>query len=516
MAEKVNAHRDNESATPIIDAHVHIFNALDIPVEGYLRSRSPDIVDFILPNLFTYLTDRMRDRCVLREQVNQYGDLMAVVKSMAEEESPERFAQTAEEEALGEYVSPEESLDEYVGTPKDESVGLKWLYTILLKVFSVYMWQRLDLWEKALTKDAGRLAGDLLDIDWGKRVDLYVPLMVDYEYWFKNTLDHDLESQIQDIYENAVIPNQGRIHPFVPFDPARQLVWEKRDKMLTPDGQRPKYSSLDLVKDAIENKGFIGVKLYNSLGYKPIGNNDLLTPLRRKRIAVRNGKMPYLFPDVDYDRVLWELYEYCAEEQIPITTHCQTGGIEAYPEASFDFCDPVFWREVLDKYKDLRLNLGHFGWGQKQGYKNESDNWVRKICEMIIKYDHLYADVSHHNVVSSSGRRKHISSYEAMRNDYAGKGLEKLKKRILYGSDWHVLKRVKNFEIFMAKYIQVMEQASFYTKEEMENFLGGNALEFLGLLPGGKNRERLKDFYAKEKIPPPYWFTSTASQKPSA
>jgi hypothetical protein len=105
-----------------------------------------------------------------------------------------------------------------------------------------------------------------------------------------------------------------------------------------------------------------------------------------------------------------------------------------------------------------------------------------------------------------------------MRADYAGKDLEKLKKRILYGSDWHVLKRVKNFEIFMEKYIQVMGQAGFYTEEEMGDFLGGNALEFLGLLPGGKNRKRLERFYnnpTNRIDSPPDWFTSTAHRKPS-
>jgi hypothetical protein len=68
----------------------------------------------------------------------------------------------------------------------------------------------------------------------------------------------------------------------------------------------------------------------------------------------------------------------------------------------------------------------------------------------------------------------------------------------------------------MRHYISVLEQANFYSEEEIGDFLGGNALEFLGLLPGGKNRERLKDFYARKKIPLPNWFTSTADLQPTA
>lgn len=511
MAAKENTHQVDESKTPIVDIHVHVFNALDIPIEGYLRSRWSERMTrsieyyarFFLPQMFGYLTDRMRERCHLREFVNQYYELEEFLESDDEKESLKEDVGLSKEEAK--LLENEES-------PRRGPI-----YGILLWVFSKAMGQRLGDWEEVLTKDVGRVAEELLAVEWVRPVDLYIPLMVDYEYWFRNTFDNDLKTQINNIYEKVVIPNQGRIHPFVPFDPARELVWENREKMLTPDGQRPQYGSLDLVEDAIENKGFIGVKVYNSLGYKPLGNDDELTTLRRKRIAVRNEKMQYLFPRKDYDRVLRKLYKYCAENQVPITTHCQTGGIEAYPEASFHFGDPIFWCKVLDEYPDLHLNLGHFGWSHEQGYsKDEGGNWIKKICDMMVKYDHLYADISHHGVISSRSRGKYISSYEAMRNDYADTGLEKLKRRILYGSDWHVLKRARSFEIFMEKYIQVVEQASFYTKEEMEDFLGGNALEFLGLLPGGKNRERLEDFYTKKKIPPPYWFTSTASKKPSA
>jgi len=117
--------------------------------------------------------------------------------------------------------------------------------------------------------------------------------------------------------------------------------------------------------------------------------------------------------------------------------------------------------------------------------------------------------------VSRRGRRENVEAYKAMRNDYAGKDLEKLKRRLLYGSDWHVLRRVRNFETFMGNYITVLEQAGFFTEEEIEDFLGGNALEFLGLLPGGKNRERLEDFYMRKKIPLPNWFTSTADLQPA-
>ena len=34
-------------------------------------------------------------------------------------------------------------------------------------------------------------------------IDLYVPLMIDYEYWFKNSPDNLIKDQIEHIYNNT-------------------------------------------------------------------------------------------------------------------------------------------------------------------------------------------------------------------------------------------------------------------------------------------------------------------------
>ena len=61
---------------PIIDIHTHLFNALDIPLEGYLTSRRIEkkrpcdaqyITNFLCPHVFHYLADRMRDRYITRQ-----------------------------------------------------------------------------------------------------------------------------------------------------------------------------------------------------------------------------------------------------------------------------------------------------------------------------------------------------------------------------------------------------------------------------------------------------------------
>jgi predicted TIM-barrel fold metal-dependent hydrolase len=439
---------------PIIDVHAHIFNAMDIPIEGYLRSRSsesPKILNFEYltsfipgPQLFTYLADRMRERCIARK----------------------------------------------LGLGK-----IGWIYGFLLWLFGLVKMEKLTDWERSLSSDVRTIASELVGT-W-EDIDLYVPLMIDYEYWFKNTIDNDIKNQI-DLVSQIVLDFKGRIHPFAPFDPARELVF--RHELNNPDGQKEKHSSLQLVKDAIENKGFIGVKLYNSLGYKPFNNSSVEE--QWKRMAVRNEKMQFLFKGEEYDKVLSELYDYCVKNEVPITTHCGMYGIESYPDASFDFGKAIFWRDVLgqEKYKNLHLNLAHFGCNLKEGYYGKN-SWVRDICQMLNDYDYLFTDVACHRVICYLSRRKYLSDYKKICRDYP-----LIKKRLLFGIDWHVIKRVRNFKKFKDKYVRMLKHKNLFTEDEIADFLGRNALKFLGLLPGGKNRVRLEKFYKDNNINQPEWF----------
>jgi len=70
-------------------------------------------------------------------------------------------------------------------------------------------------------------------------------------------------------------------------------------------------------------------------------------------------------------------------------------------------------------------------------------------------------------------------------------------------------KRIKNYKSFKECYLEVLKKTNCFSEQDIENFLGGNALRFLCLLPGEQNRERLKRFYKKEKIDYPEWFKDT-------
>ena len=93
-----------------------------------------------------------------------------------------------------------------------------------------------------------------------------------------------------------------------------------------------------------------------------------------------------------------------------------------------------------------------------------------------------------------------------MKVDYLA-DIGSIKRRILYGSDWHVLRRMSGYRDFLKAYEQVLKKAEFFLEDEMRNFRGDNAIEFLGLGPGGRNRQRLERFYQLNEIAPPAWFS---------
>ena len=464
--------------TPVIDVHAHVFRGRDIPLRGYLLARKyePWYLRIVAPCLIYIIA-----ACIRRQTAGKRGPIC-------------RFA--------------------------------LWL------AFKV-MGRGYRRWADILSmREVDEISDKMVETFAKDGIQLYVPLVIDYEYWFRNTVEPSPAEQIDMVYRRIVLPSKGMVHPFIQFCPARELA--HRYGLPGPDGGAPEpYSSLDLVKDAISNKGFIGVKLYNALGYRPLGNAAV--DEERKKIFRRSKRERYArFTGKQFDDVLRELYQYCVENQVPITTHCSHSGVEAYPGASHVFGRPDYWISVLKEFPDLHVDLAHFGWSKPDSYRPERRNvifralqklgriivrrpytegeksWVEMICEMMRDYSGLYADVAHNDVMSD----KHIpgfqKSYRAIAADFPGM----LEKKLLFGIDWHVVTRVDRFEEFKDRFVKVLEDPGILSPQGIERFLGGTAIEFLGLLPPGtppgegwsENRRRLVDFYQRNGITPPGWF----------
>lgn len=436
---------------PIISVHEHIHNARDIPMKGYLQSRK-------FSGLLKVLS-------------------MCLIPGLAK--------------CLRRKLDP---------IKRNKVPGKTWC-RFLMWIVEKVLGKPYRSWGDTLSKEVVDITKEMVKTFEKDGIQLYVPLMIDYEYWFKNTPDNLIEEQIMHMHSDIIIPHKGLIHPFVSFDPARELAFRKG--MENPDGETEEFGSLNLVKDAIEHMGYIGVKLYNAMGYRPF--NNALVDDKRRKISLHKKK--YNFKGEEYDDVLSQLYDYCVENEVPITTHCGMDGSESYHDASFDFGHALFWREVLhqERWAKLHLNLAHFGWN-KGGY-HVPRSWVEDICFMLERYENLYTDVAHHEVISMENKFK-----EAYHDLIVKKGFDAIKKKLLFGIDWHVIKRVEGFENFTKQYKSILENGNLFNQNAIDDFFGGNAIRFLGLDTYGKARQRLEKFYQDHFISPPDWFKTTGPQ----
>lgn len=94
------------------------------------------------------------------------------------------------------------------------------------------------------------------------------------------------------------------------------------------------------------------------------------------------------------------------------------------------FVSPHAWRIVLDKHRDLRLCLAHFG-----GNKEVERTWAHEIARMMgeqeggkPKYPNFYSDIS-----SSFGNAEFRTFFKELLKTYPH-----IRERTLFGTDWYL------------------------------------------------------------------------------
>jgi predicted TIM-barrel fold metal-dependent hydrolase len=221
--------------------------------------------------------------------------------------------------------------------------------------------------------------------------DLLVSLMMDITAGDND--DRDEQLFMRQLRENseAVLRFPGRILPFYCVNPVRK-------------------DTLTTLKQAVEQMGFVGVKLYPSLGY-----------------SVDTPEMQ-------------EVYDYCREMSLPIVVHCTHGGFYA-STANIGLCDPSHWLPVLNRNPDLRLCVAHFGGAQGLvGPAIDPNSWTGRILTLMKDFQGVYTDVSYHVQMMGGGDAeknyfRHLKGFLQDGSPY--------QKRILFGTDgWLVRMRL--------------------------------------------------------------------------
>lgn len=320
---------------------------------------------------------------------------------------------------------------------------------------------------------------------------LMTPATLDITAWLQDSVIDYAPLSMSDQAElmrliSLIQPPGQVVHGFVGFDP-----WHQVDDL----AQGRPVTALDVVKTALQQKGFAGVKVYPPMGFRATNNASIADS--------DFPPLPVAYPGIGarLDAALDSLYAYCAANDVPIMTHCAAS--EATSDEYALRADPMFWQYVLDTpgYQNLRVNLSHFGgiWNFDNTPPTQSDphvTWTNAIAVMIQSgnYPNLYTDIGDFSAILDRTPAETADTNIILANLNAlVVANPALPTRIMYGTDWLLLGREPQS---LGYYASITGQlGSALGVSDLSDLLWRNASRFLGLAMSQATRTRLSNFY---------------------
>lgn len=479
--------------TPVVDIHSHTFNGDDLPVAGFIRhvhlrgvplgQTLAALADALVQGLAPgYVEEKAKLDALLGDSELEtiYGletrpsppevspafesDVDAALEEVRGRD-PRTLTTIAAQLRAVEGGSPEEFVYEGLGDSiRTARRAFRWV--------KLYGRSRLDLTR-------------LLIENFNDQIDLYCPLLVDLGSALGDAPvarmreQMELHEKISRLSMQGKLPGvtRGRVHPFIGFDPRSQVRSEAAGDIDTP---------FEVVRAAVMDYGFVGVKLYPPMGWKPLNQStDAMTPEEGKRV----------------DKALRTFYAWCQAEDVPLTAHCNESNF-ANERWRF-FAHPDNWAEALKEFPQLRVNLGHFGGAN---IEESLDGWPFKAATVASRHSHVFVDVGNHKVYDTDLADAYI---RRLKQIFSTPATSVMNERIMFGSDWYMVALHPDHNQFLDNYREAYGR--FFDKDETEAFLGGNAIRFLGF-DKATNANRLRllaryERYAADRIPG--WLTAS-------
>jgi predicted TIM-barrel fold metal-dependent hydrolase len=221
--------------------------------------------------------------------------------------------------------------------------------------------------------------------------------------------------------QDAALAYPGRVLPFIAVNPKRADHYERLERAILEDG-------------------FLGVKLYPSLGF-----------------SMNTAEMR---------RVL----DFCRESDTPVTIHTSSGGFKR-DDATAQFSHPEHWSHLLQPDDTLRVCFAHCGgWGGLSGQVQDQVEWAEKVFEFMDTYDGVYADVAYH-VEQMKSPAVQDAYFTALRDmiDLGGRG-----DRIIFGTDSWLLRLDVDDELFWTYFEEQLGPERFrkVARDAPARFLG--------------------------------------------
>ena len=274
----------------------------------------------------------------------------------------------------------------------------------------------------------------------GRPTDLIVNLLVDYDAWLGDAPSPGSAMMDQlrfwDGYSRRNAP-AVTIKTFAGYDPLRHA-----EERLAGGGRSTYWDQLSAAVD-IGAPGShplaAGFKIYPPMGFRVIGNAGMELATDRSGALVRARWNERGWPVETFgariDEALDIFFEFCASRWVPVVAHgydsqsASTGtGADASPQYWFERAQWVTKRGL----PPLRALIAH--WGPT----SEFGRWMPRILELNAKGGaDIYFDIAYSRELLRGDAVKYLSELAA---SYASSG-EATVKWLMFGSDWIMLGR---------------------------------------------------------------------------
>lgn len=534
----------------VIDVHCHFFNGSDLPTVRFIKIvmlhhyprqaiqtldiRDPDALDGLLA-LLTFIVGRTRAPSAVeesqllegrapgrREHGNTPENEVAVVDAIAE------FSLASEAAvATAGDVSPRavRMVRGAVFTAAGESglatspreISLLEMRTVAAQAYR----SEADLghylrWFGLFTRYRHALAESLAATHrkQGFEATLLCPATVDYDHWLGENVDvSPLPAQVAVMGHLARRKDGPAVHGYVAFDPLRQAYFAA--------GRGSSFEPLELVRRAIRLEGFLGVKLYPPMGFKPFANADDPCQIYHEYIVddLASGSSPDQSSSgctprpkggsakisQALDTAMAALFDLCVAEEACVLAHANESndGGKDYARRA----DPHFWAPVFRRWPRLRVALAHFGHfnhrsaGAPHGSALPESSWEWTLGRAIRESNDppIFADISYLTEVLH-GTADQVAQHAAIMRRWIGE-FDRDCRHLMFGTDWTMLGVDPAYERYTHGIYEYFRSQCGFDSARLDRLYFGNAARFLGVRQGDAARARIAEFYRRHGVP---------------
>jgi predicted TIM-barrel fold metal-dependent hydrolase len=455
------AHEEYEYLYSYQKRHPELANRKQLPeYSRHLLDMEADIFrDKLANTLFQEMTKRKLDIDYIKLQ-SEYRSRLGILKG-----APERFSKDTVLNALDPTRRLQQNLL-YKNTqaPNDGNEEPGGILEFVGHMLS-YRWMALRTYQRFYTED-----------DKAFGIDGVFGALVDFDYFLDCPPRSSREDQVK-LQSLLSWLSGGYMLPLVGYNPWTDI---KRDD-----------ESLNLVKRAITDYGFVGVKIYPPIGYFPYGNDKLNvdSSLPRPDLAQLDGKLEKLF-------------SWCAENSIPVMAH--TGESMGRDDASDEFANPEGWKLLFEQFKGKNppfINAGHFGGDEPKDPQSNSD-WPKEYAKLAKDPTgiHFYGDLGYWSALTKCTPMTEDCKTAIERIKGALNENPMMKSRIMFGTDWFMLSKEQDWASYPRYLAQNLKDilpadALFYR----------NTLDCFGLGKSGDQRMRVLAYFKQLKGGFPEW-----------